>query len=702
LEDRITPGLFDSIRDRVENEANQRIAEEKAKQDAASATSAQQTATVQAGVPAPTDRAANPIVFFLDEKKENVRDQQLVFDSLYTGGPNFTGGVWTALGDTTGDGVSDPIVAAGAGSIPSIKVFNGSSGAIVTEFAAYETSYRGGVFVTAADVNQDGRADVIVGTDQGGGPRVRIFNGGDGTKLLADFLAIDDANFRGGVRVSMGDLNGDGVDDLIVSAGFGGGPRIAGFDGAQLGEGKAVKLFSDFFAYEDSLRNGAYVAVGYVDGDKNADLIFGGGPGGSPRVRVVSGATVMQQGGEAALANPIADFFAGNPDDRGGVRVGTIAGEDKLARIIAVGATGDAFAYDKTGAAFRQLNREFVLNSGLLDDVATRQGANPVADRLTGIFNTLKGSYAGLFTTDLSLMTPNPSFGGSTLTTQVGEVRYSIEIENLKLGGGASYNSLKSSGGLVTFTALVKVAVGGKAPIEVSANGSFTLNPFPDSGTPTSGFLSGLSSTGSDSNISANAGALAWTPKGLTGSNLSARSSEFSFPGVAIPATLEKNATPREPAIPVDYNLQVINSVVGNYTGTYTTGVTVFSPFSTTNKSVTVTLDITTATTFNLSGNPQTGGQQFEVSGTYRVQVSGQSDLTGAFNGTFTPNAFTGNSPTSGSLSFLSTGGGGTFASTTSSNLAWSPTGLTGTHFTAGGPNVSVLAAPSPFTWTKS
>ena len=208
------------------------------------------------------------------------------------------------MGDVNGDGVSDPIVAAGAGSIPSVKVYNGVTQQVIGEFAAYETSYTGGVFVTAADVNQDGRADVIVGTDQGGGPRVRIFNGSDGSQVLADFLAIDDPDFRGGVRVASGDINGDGVDDLLVSAGFGGGPRIAAFDGAQLGKGKAVKLFSDFFAYEDSLRNGAYVSLGYVDGDKNADLIFGGGPGGAPRVRVISGATVMAQGGDAATGQP--------------------------------------------------------------------------------------------------------------------------------------------------------------------------------------------------------------------------------------------------------------------------------------------------------------------------------------------------------------------------------------------------------------
>ena len=228
----------------------------------------------------PTDRASNPVVYFLNEQHDTVRDQKVAFDSSFTGGSTYTGGMWAARGDVTGDGVADTVVAAGAGSIPVVIVYDGMTGNVNRQFAAYEESYKGGVFVTTGDVNGDGRADIVVGTDQGGGPRVRIFSGADRNVGLADFLAIDDINFRGGVRVSMGDINGDGVDDLLVSAGFGGGPRIAGFDGAQLGQGKPVKLFNDFFAFEDTLRNGAYVALGYVDGDQNADLIFGGGPGG--------------------------------------------------------------------------------------------------------------------------------------------------------------------------------------------------------------------------------------------------------------------------------------------------------------------------------------------------------------------------------------------------------------------------------------
>src|SRR5207253_10375675 len=50
-----------------------------------------------------------------------------------------------------------------------------------------------------------------------------------------------------------------------------------------------AKLTNDFFLFEEALRNGAYVAVGDIDGDAYGDLIGGGGPGGGPRIYILDG-----------------------------------------------------------------------------------------------------------------------------------------------------------------------------------------------------------------------------------------------------------------------------------------------------------------------------------------------------------------------------------------------------------------------------
>jgi uncharacterized delta-60 repeat protein len=239
-----------------------------------------------------------------------------------------------AVADVTGDGVPDYVGGSGPGGGPRVVVIDGKTGARVADFFAFEPGFTGGVFVAAADLDGDGKAEVVVTPDQGGGPVVAVYSGAKlaagatgNAAQLARFFGIDDPAFRGGARPAVGDVNGDGTTDLVVSAGFLGGPRIAVFDGRSVvaGASSPVKLLPDFFAFEPGLRNGAFVAAGDVTGDGFADLAFGGGPGGAPRVRVFSGQGLLAAGGFASLddvpAAQLANFFAGDASLRGGVRL---------------------------------------------------------------------------------------------------------------------------------------------------------------------------------------------------------------------------------------------------------------------------------------------------------------------------------------------------------------------------------------------
>ena len=236
----------------------------------------------------------------------------------------FTGGVRVAEADVNGDGVADVIAGTGPGTRTLVKGFDGRTGAELFSVQPFEDQFTAGVYVAAGDLSGDGRAEVVVTPDQSGGPRVRVFTF-DGSALtqLADFFGIDDPAFRGGARSAVGDLTGDGAGDLVVAAGFGGGPRVAVFDGRLVAAGNTgVKPVPDFFVFEDTLRNGAFVAAGDLDGDGRADLIAGGGPGGGPRVRAFSGADVLARPGTPADSLvSLANFFAGDPANRAGVRV---------------------------------------------------------------------------------------------------------------------------------------------------------------------------------------------------------------------------------------------------------------------------------------------------------------------------------------------------------------------------------------------
>ncbi len=223
----------------------------------------------------------------------------------------FAGGVRVAMGDVTGDGTPDIITGAGIGGGPHVRVFDGRTGEkLLTnagDFFAYDAAFRGGIYVASGDINGDGQADIITSPGNGGGPHVRIFNGADGS-LLSEFMAFEE-EFRGGVRVAVGDVNGDGVPEVIAAAGQGGGPRVRVFNG--LTGNQVDSPVADFFAYDTNFRGGVFVAAADVDGDGFADIITGAGETGGPHVKVFSGRT----------GGVINEFFAFEDAFVGGVRV---------------------------------------------------------------------------------------------------------------------------------------------------------------------------------------------------------------------------------------------------------------------------------------------------------------------------------------------------------------------------------------------
>ncbi|MFO0938520.1 MAG: VCBS repeat-containing protein [Gemmataceae bacterium] len=130
------------------------------------------------------------------------------------------------------------------------------------------------------DLNRDGHGEIITTADNGGGPRVRVYDGVT-NKSIADFFGIEDSNFRGGAHAAVGDINNDGFGDLIVTAGASGGPRVAVYEGSSVAQNAPVKLVNDFFAYDPSFRGGIFASAGDIDGDGHSDLIFSAGSGGA-------------------------------------------------------------------------------------------------------------------------------------------------------------------------------------------------------------------------------------------------------------------------------------------------------------------------------------------------------------------------------------------------------------------------------------
>jgi len=220
--------------------------------------------------------------------------------SLLADDPSFAGGIRVAMADLTSDGVADIITAPGDGAFPIVRVFDGSTGAVIRSFVAYPTPSSGGTYVAAGDVNGDGVPDIITGRD-GAAPEVRVFDGKTGV-LLSSFLAYGAG--VGGVRVAAGDVDADGIAEIITSPPFGSAPEVRIYSAAGV-------LRTSFMAYAPAFIGGVFVAAGDIDGDGRADIITGADAGGGPHVQAFSGADL----------HVLRSFFAYDPAFPGGVRV---------------------------------------------------------------------------------------------------------------------------------------------------------------------------------------------------------------------------------------------------------------------------------------------------------------------------------------------------------------------------------------------
>jgi len=213
-----------------------------------------------------------------------------------------------------------------------VRVFN-ADGTQKFSFLAYDPGYTGGAFVALGDVTGDGVEDIVTSTGKGGSANIRVFDGVTGS-LIRSFFGYPEA-FTGGVNVAIGDVNNDGFADIICGVGVGGGPNVRVFDGKQVSLGNfslsdvasGGALLASFFAYPEGFTGGVRVAAGDVNGDGFADVICGVGSGGGPNVRVLDGRQLSLQNYNLQPTTAggvlISSFFALPESFTGGVFIGT-------------------------------------------------------------------------------------------------------------------------------------------------------------------------------------------------------------------------------------------------------------------------------------------------------------------------------------------------------------------------------------------
>jgi len=244
-------------------------------------------------------------------------------------------------------------VGADAGAAPQVVVYDAVTGTMVGSFFAFNPSFTGGVRVALGDINGDAIPEIICAAGPGGGPQVTVYDAVTLQPVRSLFAFAP--SFTGGVYVAAGDVNGDGRADIICGAGAGGGPQVTIFSGAD------GSVLASFFAFPPTFAGGVRVAAGDLNGDSRADIIAAAGPGGGPQVTAFDGKT------QAVLFS----FFAHDPTFSGGVFVtaGDVTGDGLPEIVCGAGAGGGPQVSIFSGANGVLRNSFFALPSNFAGGV---------------------------------------------------------------------------------------------------------------------------------------------------------------------------------------------------------------------------------------------------------------------------------------------------------------------------------------------
>jgi hypothetical protein len=182
----------------------------------------------------------------------------------------------------------------GRQSTPLVRLVDAETGAVQAQTLAFESTFKGGVRVAMGDVDGDGLPEVLAAPGPGRVGEIRVYRQQTvgGTTTLTELVAYRTRPFgdsyTSGVEVASGDLDADGREDIVAAMSRGAG-TVNAFRSVDAPDPVQNVPFKTLTPFGRTFTGGATVAVADLGTFNAGQLVNAGAPDGKVEIVVGSG-----------------------------------------------------------------------------------------------------------------------------------------------------------------------------------------------------------------------------------------------------------------------------------------------------------------------------------------------------------------------------------------------------------------------------